>query len=47
MSFAIGSMDLVTKVKLRTLQSAVDTVVASTAMRTSLSFGVGVATSLS
>ena len=47
MSFAIGSMDLVTNVKLRTLQSPVDTVVACIAMRTSLSFGVGVSTSLS
>ena len=47
MTFAIGSMDLVTNVKLRTLQSPVDTVVACIAIRTSLSFGVGASTSLS
>ena len=39
-------MDLVTKVKLRMLQSAVDTVVACMAIRTSLSLGAGLAISL-
>jgi hypothetical protein len=47
MSFAIGSMDLVTNVKLRMLQSPVDTVVACIAMRSSLSFGEGVSISFS
>ena len=47
MSLAIGRMDLVTNVKLRTLQSPVDTVVACTAMRTSLSLGAGLSISLS
>src|SRR5688572_21412857 len=47
MSFAIGSMDLVTNVKLRTLQSPVDTVVACMAIRTSLSLGAGLSISLS
>ena len=37
MSFAIGIMDFVTKVKLRMLQSPVDTVDACTRIRTSLS----------
>src|SRR2546425_594871 len=46
MSFAIGRMDLVTNVKLRTLQSPVDTVVACIAIRTSLSLGTGFSTSL-
>ncbi len=46
MSFASGSMDLVTKVKLRMLQSPVDTVVACIAIRTSLSLGAGLSTSL-
>src|SRR4051812_12578752 len=46
MSFAIGSMDLVTKVKLRTLQSPVDTVVACILIRTSLSLAAGLSTSL-
>lgn len=46
MSFAIGSMDLVTKVKLRTLQSPLDTVVACILIRTSLSLGAGLSTSL-
>ena len=46
MSFAIGSMDLVTNVKLRTLQSPVDTVVACMAIKTSLSLGAGLSTSL-
>ena len=39
-------MDLVTKVKLRMLQSPVDTVVACIAIRTSLSLGAGLSTSL-
>src|SRR4029450_6086031 len=47
MSFAIGSMDLVTNVKLRILQSAVDTVVACVGSRTWWSLGDGVSTSLS
>src|SRR2546428_3054454 len=46
MSFAIGRMDLVTKVKFRTLQSPVDTVAACILIRTSLSFGAGLSTSL-
>src|SRR5688572_2031565 len=45
MSLAIGSMDLVTNVKLRTLQSPVDTVVACIAIRISLSLGAGLSTS--
>src|SRR5688500_13434003 len=46
MSLAKGSMDLVTNVKLRMLQSAVDTVVACMAIRTSLSLGAGLSISL-
>jgi hypothetical protein len=46
-SLAIGSMDLVTNVKSRMLQSPVDTVVVCTFMRSSLSFGVGLAISSS
>src|SRR5436189_6375300 len=45
-SFAMGRIDLVTNVKLRTLQSAVDTVVACMAISTSLSLGAGLSTSL-
>ena len=45
-SLAKGSIDLVTKVKLRMLQSAVDTVAAWMAIRTSLSLGAGLAISL-
>ena len=47
MSFAIGRMDLVTKVKLRTLQSPVDTVVACIAIKTWFALGMGLSTSLS
>src|SRR5438105_2499144 len=46
MSFAIGRMDLLTNVKLRMLQSPVETVVACMAIRTSLSLGTGLSTSL-
>src|SRR6185436_7647553 len=46
MSLANGSMDLVTNVKLRMLQSAVDTVVAYMAIKTSLSLGAGLSISL-
>src|SRR5439155_17553955 len=44
--FAMGRIDLVTNVKLRTLQSPVDTVVACMAISTSLSLGAGLSTSL-
>src|SRR3954469_15733471 len=45
-SFAMGRIDLVTNVKLRMLQSPVDTVVARMAISTSLSLGAGLSTSL-
>ena len=47
MSLAKGRIDLVTKVKLRMLQSPVDTVVACMAITTSSSLGTGASISVS